>query len=610
MNNEFNNSNNYGYSNGSDDQNNQVNTGDNQPNNDNHQIYNDISQRDHKVDQVNHGINQANHDINQVNHDINQTNHDIDQVNHNINQADNEINQINNSINRTNDDMNQMNHNTIQTNDDMNQANHNIQRMNHDSIQSDNNINQMNNSIHQMNNSIQSNNSINQGNNNISKNHDIYQIVNPRLTGNYQGNYYTNSYNDMNQGNNNTKKPKKKGKFTGALKLTAAAVVFGLLAGTVFQGYNYLTYLRYDRIAEDKVIGELQPTEITEGSVDENSLIPTKSTPDSIVTDVSGVVENVMPSIVAINSSATITSYDWFGRQYNEPVEGSGSGIIVGQNDTELLVVTNNHVIDGADTVEIVFVDDTTATAIVKGADANTDLAVLSIDMDELSEETASKIKVATLGNSNDTKPGEMAIAIGNALGYGQSVTVGYISATEREVNIDNTTMKLLQTDAAINPGNSGGALINTSGQVIGINSVKYASQEVEGMGYAIPISDAIPMINELMNREVISKSEQGFLGINIESAQEVTEVLSQRFNMPIGVFIDKVVEGSPAEKAGLKSGDIIVKMNQMKIETKEDIINFLTYKRAGETIELVINTKENGDYVEKTLQVILEKRQ
>lgn len=430
----------------------------------------------------------------------------------------------------------------------------------------------------------------------------------------YQGYYNYNAnnpYSNYPTPQANKKKIKKKGTLSGVLKLTAAAVVFGVLAGAAFQGYSFLSY-RYnnDAITNNNLSGELEAKEITDNNLDDGAIIPTKTASDSIITDVSGVVENVMPSIVAINSSATITSYDWFGRQYNEPVKGSGSGIIIGQNGSDLLIVTNNHVIEGADTVEIVFVDDSTATAIVKGADANTDLAVVSVDLDELSDETASKIKVATLGDSDEVKPGEMAIAIGNALGYGQSVTVGYISATKRDLVVGDATMTLIQTDAAINPGNSGGALLNTSGQVIGINSVKYASSNVEGMGYAIPISDAIPMMNELMNREVIEKSEQGYLGINVESAQEVTDVLSQRFNMPMGVFIDEVVKGSPAEKAGLKSGDIIVRMNKMKIETIEDIVNFLTYKRAGDTIDLVISGKENGEYTEKTLQVTLGKRQ
>lgn len=406
----------------------------------------------------------------------------------------------------------------------------------------------------------------------------------------------------------NTKKNKaKSGKWRGfknALKLTASAVVFGIIAGAVFQGFTYFT--------EPKGSIENNRNEGRELNIMENtepSALPTKISSDEIVTDVSDIVANVMPSIVAINSSSVYTSYDFFGRQYNEPVEGSGSGIIIGQNGSEILIVTNNHVIEGAQTVEIVFSDETTAQAVVKGAEARSDLAVLSVDLDDLSEETASIIKVATLGNSELMQPGQMVIAIGNALGYGQSVTVGYVSAVNREVTIDNINMTLLQTDAAINPGNSGGALINTSGEVIGINSVKYASKEVEGMGYAIPISDALPMINELITREKIETEDQGFLGVYLDSAQEVTELYAERFNMPIGVYINQVVEGSPADQAGLKQGHIIVGIDKQKIKTIDDLLNILSYRRAGDEIKLVIKELQNGEYVERTLNVTLGKK-
>ncbi|HWT26588.1 MAG TPA: trypsin-like peptidase domain-containing protein, partial [Mobilitalea sp.] len=295
--------------------------------------------------------------------------------------------------------------------------------------------------------------------------------------------------------------------------------------------------------------------------------------------------------------------------QVSQPAQDSGSGIIIGQNDSQILIVTNNHVIQDSTDVEVTFSDNTTAKATIKGADANTDLAVLSINKKELSDKTASTIKIATLGDSNNVKPGEMAIAIGNALGYGQSVTVGYISALNREVTISNNTMKLLQTDAAINPGNSGGALLNTAGQVIGINSVKYASSDVEGMGYAIPISTAIPMINELMNRQTVSKSEQGYLGIDSSTAQNVTDVTAQSFNMPVGVYVNDVVKGSPAEKAGLKSGNIITGVDNTTIKTIDDLANALSYKKAGDTIALKISVLNNGQYTEKSLSVTLGAR-
>lgn len=445
--------------------------------------------------------------------------------------------------------------------------------------------------------------------------HGSFQYGNPQYGNFQQGNtqYSYSPYGNAqysngqfsNRSNTNTssevKKPRKKGRLKQALLLTAAAILFGVIAGAAFQGINYLAWQRNTPSIEDNNGG----VQITEETV-EPTAIPTKISSDEVITDVSDVVSNVMPSIVAINSSAVYTNYDFWGRQYNEPVKGSGSGIIIGQNDTEILIVTNNHVIAGAQQVEIVFADETTAKAVVKGAEAKSDLAVLSVNLKDLSEETLNNIKVATLGNSDEVQPGQMAIAIGNALGYGQSVTVGYISAVNRDVTIENATMTLLQTDAAINPGNSGGALLNIEGEVIGINSVKYASQEVEGMGYAIPISDAIPMINELMNRELIDEKEQGFLGIYLDSAKNVTELYAERFNMPIGVYIDQVVEDSPAAQAGLKQGHIIVGIDNHKIETIEDILNVLSYRKAGDTIDLIVNELENGKYVEKTLKVTL----
>ncbi len=435
------------------------------------------------------------------------------------------------------------------------------------------------------------------------------------------------SYHNANQGNvqsnnsdpyfipptpqlNEEKKPKKKRKIVGVFKLTAAALAFGLIAGAAFQAYYFVAWPKSTESTEDSNSeSKLQIAEVTQDSSGD-TIVPTNTAADSVITDVSDVVANVMPSIVAINSTATVTSYDFFDREYNEQREGSGSGIIIGQNGSEILIVTNNHVIEGATEIEIVFSDEEKASAVVKGAEANADLAVLSVNLDELSKETAAAIKVATLGDSNEVKAGEMAIAIGNALGYGQSVTVGYISAVDREVTIEEQTMTLLQTDAAINPGNSGGALINIAGQVIGINSVKFASEAVEGMGYAIPISSAIPMINELMNREVIDESEKGFLGINTSSAQDVTELYADRFNMPIGVYINDVVQDSPADVAGLMQGDIITGVDKLTIETIEELISALSYKKAGDTINLIIQVKENGSYVERILEITLAERQ
>ncbi|MBP1756596.1 MAG: hypothetical protein H6Q59_2994 [Firmicutes bacterium] len=424
----------------------------------------------------------------------------------------------------------------------------------------------------------------------------------------YEQGYATNTVNNF-TGNGKGKLKKKRG-FGKVMGLTAAAVAFGLIAGIAFQGYYMIAWPDASKIGSSNNNNKLAIAEVTQNTGSKDTIKPTSNTSDSVVTDVSDVVEKVMPSIVAINSKATVTTQDFFGREYDQQSEGSGSGIIIGQNGSELLIVTNNHVINGATEIEIVFADGSKASATVKGSDANADLAVLTVDSNSLSKETASTIKSATLGDSNAMVPGEMVIAIGNALGYGQSVTVGYVSAVNREVTIDNQTMTLLQTDAAINPGNSGGALLNTAGEVIGINSVKFASQEVEGMGYAIPISNALPMINELMNREVIAVKDQGFLGIDSSTAQEVTDIYSQRFNMPIGIYVNGVVKDSPAEKAGLMQGDIITGLDGSKIEKIDDLKNALSYKKAGQTVDLTIQVLDGGSYVEKVLKITLGEKQ
>jgi serine protease Do len=450
----------------------------------------------------------------------------------------------------------------------------------------------------------------NNTNNNVSNDNgnntgDTYSYNNNQ--NNYQT-YGSNPYTmysalDLEEG-----KPIKKRRGFGFIKVVAAALVFGLIAGAAFQGYYVLTNPVTASSSTDS--NNRQATSVTQTGDKGDTIVPATSSTDGIVTDVSDVVSKVMPSIVAINSNVNITNSDFFGREYSQEAKASGSGIIIGQNGSDLLIVTNNHVIDGSETVEIVFSDNTTASATVKGADANSDLAVLSVDMGSLSKDTASAIKVATLGNSDDVKAGQMAIAIGNALGYGQSVTVGYISAVNRDVTVsENQTEKLLQTDAAINPGNSGGALLNAAGEVIGINSIKYADTSVEGMGYAIPISTAIPMINELINRQTVTAGEQGYLGIDAASAQNVTETYSQRFNMPVGVYINKVIDGSPAAAAGLAQGDIITGLDGNKITTIDDLVSVLGYKKAGQKVDLVIQTKENGAYTEKTLQVTLGKK-
>lgn len=381
---------------------------------------------------------------------------------------------------------------------------------------------------------------------------------------------------------------KRKGK---TAKMITAALVAGLLAGVAFEGGQYAVTQFMAKDAKK-----------TETQKDDAALTATSTSATSGL-DVSQVVENVMPSIVAVNTTVTEAIQYW-GQTYEEESTGSGSGIIIGENGEELLIVTNNHVIEGEQAeVTVTFSNDATATATVKGADSGSDLAVLAIHKSELSSDTKNSIRIATLGDSNALQVGDMAIAIGNALGYGQSVTVGYISAKEREVAFDDGSMTLLQTDAAINPGNSGGALINTAGEVIGINSAKYASEEVEGMGYAIPISDAVPIINELMNREQLDVSEQGYLGIR---GEDITEDKSSFYSMPEGIYVGEVVKGSPAEKAGLVAGNIITAIDGREVTTLETLQDVLTYTKAGTTLSITVQELKNGAYEEKTVEVTL----
>ncbi len=393
----------------------------------------------------------------------------------------------------------------------------------------------------------------------------------------------------------NSKGHKKNRFIKKLLALVTSAAIFGLVAGGAFQGYVL-------NVTKNNTTGnEASLEENKEANGKDNLAIETNVSANTETSDVSTVVENVMPSIVAINSVVTDTIHDFFGRQYENESTGSGSGFIIGQNNNEILIATNNHVIAGAKTIGIIFSDDSTAYATVKGTAPNEDLAVLSVNINDLNEETIDTIKIATLGNSDTTKLGEMAIAIGNALGYGQSITVGYISALNREVTIDNVTLNVLQTDAAINPGNSGGALLNSKGEVIGINSVKYVDESVESVGYAIPISKAIPIINDLMNRTELKDSEKAYLGIQ---GKDVTEAYSLRFNLPVGVYIGGVEEDSPADLAGIKVGDIIVAVNNSKINSLEELQDILNYTKALETGTITVKRLSNGQYEETVLDI------
>ncbi|MDE7046099.1 MAG: trypsin-like peptidase domain-containing protein, partial [Acetatifactor sp.] len=294
--------------------------------------------------------------------------------------------------------------------------------------------------------------------------------------------------------------------------------------------------------------------------------------------------------------------YNW-GQTYSEPGASSGSGIIVAENENELLIVSNNHVVNGADDLEITFIDGTTAQAVIKGVDVDMDLAVVAVPLDSLSQETRDTITIAALGDSENLKLGEPVIAIGNALGIGQSVTDGIVSALDREITMeDGSKGTFIQTNAEINEGNSGGALLNIRGEVIGINSNKIASTKVEGMGYAIPISSASPIIADLM-KDRVPEEEAGYIGIVM---QEITDQVIQMYHMPQGVFVYDVEEGSAAHAAGIRKQDIIVKFDDRKITSYNSLKSVLQYYKAGDTATITVMRQENGEYVSYDLEITL----
>ena len=405
-----------------------------------------------------------------------------------------------------------------------------------------------------------------------------------------------------------------------------SAVLFGAIAGGVFIGVKALSdHFSAKQDEGTKIVEGQSETDTYPRNESSYQLGTTETVSDDKETDedgestaatavdVSDIVTSVMPAVVAINCYAE-NSYTnpFFGNSGDSSLvlAGSGSGIIIGQNDTEVLVVTNNHVIDGAAMISLEFVDGTTAEASIKGTAPSSDLAVVSVPFASLSESTIASIRIARLGNSDDVKIGQMAIAIGNALGYGQSVTVGYISAKEREVTVDNVTYTLIQTDAAINPGNSGGALLNTNGEVIGINSVKYSDSSVEGMGFAIPISNIVDLIEELSSREELSEDEYGFLGIS--NGTDITSEYANMLGISQGVYVRQVVEDSPAEAAGMYAGDIITKIDSTIITGMSDLQNFLSYTKAGTTVTVVVQRMVPGSqtaYEEVELTVTLGTR-
>ena len=337
-------------------------------------------------------------------------------------------------------------------------------------------------------------------------------------------------------------------------------------------------------------------------------IIADAATPD---TNLTKVVDQVMPSIVSVYNDFTEEVQNFYGQTFTRQGESTGSGIIIGKTDTELLIVTNNHVVEGADNLRVLFIDQETCDAELKGTNPSNDLAVIAVPLDNLKDTTQSMIKVATLGNSDNLKIGEDVIAIGNALGYGQSVTTGIVSAINREISDETITGTFIQTDAAINPGNSGGALVNINGHVIGINSSKIGGSTVEGMGFAIPISRAIPIIEELMNRDTLTKvdeSERGTIGI---SGATVTSDVSKAYNMPIGVYVSQILENGGAAGSDLREGDIITALNGQEITSMEDLQKQLAYYKAGTEVTLTVQRQDgNGSYAETSVKVTLGTRE
>ncbi len=435
------------------------------------------------------------------------------------------------------------------------------------------------------------------------------------MYGDFNEHAKTGSYYDTDGGyihydsseNLNQPKKKKKGGFGKTLaKCLVLALVFGSVSSAAFMGTNYIGRQMFG----DAVT--------TEGDGNNNAVTPTTTVAGSSsdVYDVSDIVTNCMPSVVSITNVGTTEFRTFFGT-YEQESQSSGSGIIIGRNDTEILIVTNNHVVSKANEISVYFNsdgedadEDNVISARVKGTDPGKDLAVIAVKVSDIPQETLDIIKIATIGDSGMLAVGEPVVAIGNAYGYGLSVTSGIVSALNREVSVESDGMminnRLIQTDAAINPGNSGGALLNSKGELIGINSVKFISEEVEGMGYAIPISDVETIIGDLMNkvtRDLVEESDRGYLGI---TGVDVTTDASKNYGMPEGVYINTITEGGAAEKAGLQKGDIITKLDGSRITGYSQLRETLSYYSSGETISITIQRMENSEYAEKVLEITL----
>ena len=434
--------------------------------------------------------------------------------------------------------------------------------------------------------------------------HQQYYGNQNRYTNPYQQYDYYQGHGQNPNGNGNSHHASKKHSYAKTTALVAAAaLLFGVVSGGTMYGVNRAanTLLPYQSSQVNETIG--QTTQIPAANTS------TTSSNGVVIEDVSAIVDATLPSVVSITNTQVYQSNTWFGQSQTYEVPSSGSGIIVGQNDSELLIVTNNHVVSDSEGLTVTFADESTADAAIKGTDSEADLAVIAVPLDKVSADTKDKIKAATLGDSDSLKMGQGVIAIGNALGLGQSVTVGHVSALNREIKVDDATKTVIQTDAAINPGNSGGALLNSKGEVIGINEAKYADTSVEGVGYAIPISKAKDIIDDLMTRTTkiaVSESEQGYLGIQL---QNIDESMAKMYGMPQGVYVYKIMEDSAAAGSDLHEKDIITKLDGEKISNYADLAKLLTYYKSGDTVTLTVQSLVNGSYQEREVQLTLKQR-
>ncbi len=439
-----------------------------------------------------------------------------------------------------------------------------------------------------------------------------YSYYNPNETEGNTSNgtaFYNNGQGDDGK---TPKKKKEHKKMPKAVAVTGLALMFGVVSSATFLTTNYVG----TKVLKLGTTQKSTSTTSTSAVTSNASLTKTSSV---VTSDVSSVVENVMPSIVSITNMSVQEVQNFFGGTSKQESESAGTGIIISQNDSELLVVTNNHVVAGSNTLTVTFADGNSVEANIKGTDSEYDVAVVAVPLDSISEDTKKAISVATLGDSTELKVGEPAIAIGNALGYGQSVTTGVISALNRSVSETNETtgettessVKLIQTDAAINPGNSGGALVNASGEVVGINSSKLVGDSVEGVGYAIPISDVSDLIENLMNQETktkVAEADQGAIGIK---GMSVSTEYSQQLNMPEGVYVSEVTKGGGAEKAGMTRGCIITGITGTTVSSMDDLQEQLQYYAKGDEVELTIQVPQsNGEYQEQSVNVALGAKQ